>query len=490
MTPKEVMRWKDKNVRTLHLTWFAFFISFFAWFNMAPLAVMMMESEGWLTTKHLEVLALVNVALTIPARIIIGAVLDKYGPRITFSWLLIIMSLPIFMFAFGSSWMQLLISRLFISCIGAGFVIGIRMISEWFPPKKVGFAEGFYAGFGNFGSAAASILLPWIAIQFFGGEDSWRYAIALTGVMSFVYGIIYMFSVQDTPEGKTYFKVKNASAMEVSSYKDLVKLIIWTIPLNAALVLLSWRIMDMGFLAAKTFYIITAILVIYTIYQIIQILRVNLPILRRGVPEDDRYNFKNVAALNTTYFANFGADLAVISILPIYFLETFSLSPAVAGVVASSFALLNLFARPAGGWLSDRMGNRRKTMLIYMIGISIGLFLMSMINSQWSLGLAVAVTLFASIFIQGAEGATFAIIPNVKKRLTGQISGMAGAYGNVGSVVYLTIYTFVTPTQFFIILAVGSLVSFIYCYFNLEEPKGSFEDEYHVSSVDLISQNG
>lgn len=489
MTPKEVMNLKEKNIQTLHLTWIAFFVSFFAWFNMAPLAASMIASEGWLTTEHLQVLALVNVALTIPARIIIGAVLDKYGPRLTFSWLLIIMSIPIFLFAFGNTWKQLLISRLFISCIGAGFVIGIRMVSEWFPPKKVGFAEGFYAGFGNFGSAAASIVLPWLAIHLFGGDEGWRYALALTGLISLIYGFIYMFTVKDTPEGKTYIRAEKVSAMEVSSYKDLVKLILWTIPLNAALVLLSWRIMDMGFLAKRTFYIITVISVIYTIFQIVQILRVNLPILRKGVPEDDRYNFKNVAALNTTYFANFGADLAIISVLPLFFLETFSLSPTLAGVVASSFAVLNLFARPAGGWLSDRMGNRRKTMLIYMLGITIGLFAMSMINSQWSLTLAVVVTLLASIFIQGAEGATFAIIPNVKKRLTGQISGMAGAYGNVGSVVYLTIYTFVTPKQFFIILAIGSLLSFIYCYFNLEEPKGSFADEYHVSSVDLLKKN-
>ncbi|MBB5173396.1 MFS transporter [Texcoconibacillus texcoconensis] len=488
MRPNEVMDVKNEQIRTLHLTWIAFFVSFFAWFNMAPLSASMVESEGWLTSGHLEALAIVNLALTIPARVVIGALLDKYGPRLVFSWLLIIMSVPVFMFAFGTSWMQLLIARLFISCIGASFVVGIRMVSEWFPPKKVGFAEGFYAGFGNFGSAAGAMILPWVALQFFGGDDGWRYAIAFTGLVSLVYGFIYMFTVRDTPEGKTFHRAKNVSAMEVSSYKDLVQLIIWTIPLNGALAVLAWRLMDMGFLSASAWYGIIAVLVVATVYQIVQILRVNLPILRRGVPEDDRYNFNNVAALNTTYFANFGAELAIISMLPIFFLTTFDLTPTTAGLVASSFAFVNLFARPVGGWLSDRMGNRRVTMLIYMIGISIGLFAMAGINSGWPLILAILVTLLTSLFIQGAEGATFAIIPFVKKRLTGQVSGMAGAYGNVGSVIYLTIYTFVTPTQFFMILGAGALFSFVYCYFFLEEPEGSFADDYQVSSVDLKQQ--
>ena len=40
-----------------------------------------------------------------------------------------------------------------------------------------------------------------------------------------------------------------------------------------------------------------------------------------------------------------------------------------------------------------------------------------------------------------AEGATYAIVPLVKKRVTGQIAGNVGAYGNVGAVIYLTIYS-------------------------------------------------
>lgn len=327
MSVREIFYFKNQRTKVLHLTWIAFFISFFAWFNMAPLAATMMDSLGWLTKEHLAALAILNVALTIPARIVIGMVLDKYGPRKVFSSLLVVMSIPTFAFAFGDSWTQLLVTRLLISCIGASFVIGIRMVSEWFPPKSVGFAEGFYAGWGNFGSAVAAMLLPWMAITMFGGADGWRYAIAFSGVLCLIYGVIYFFSVTDTPPGKVYRKPRKIAAMEVSSWGDMFQLILWTVPLVGALGLLSWRLKGLGFISESSLMIIYGILVLVFLYQVIQILRVNVPILKAGVPEDDKYKFKNVAALNTTYFANFGAELAIVSMLPLFFLVTFSLTP-------------------------------------------------------------------------------------------------------------------------------------------------------------------
>ena len=40
---------------------------------------------------------------------------------------------------------------------------------------------------------------------------------------------------------------------------------------------------------------------------------------------------------------------------------------------------------------------------------------------------------------------------------------MAGAYGNVGAVCYLTLFTFVTPSQFFLIIGAGAFISFGLC---------------------------
>lgn len=80
--------------KILHLTWFAFFLTFVVWFNLAPLATAVKEDMG-LSVEQIRTLAICNVALTLPARIIIGMLLDKYGPRLTYSLLLIYASIPV-----------------------------------------------------------------------------------------------------------------------------------------------------------------------------------------------------------------------------------------------------------------------------------------------------------------------------------------------------------------------------------------------------------
>lgn len=485
MKVSDLFLYKKPEIKALHLTWIAFYICFFVWFNMAPLATSMLKSVGWLTNDDLRLFAIANVALTIPARILVGMGLDKWGPRRVFSVLMVTMAIPAIAFAFGETRTQLLVSRLILSSIGASFVVGIHMTAMWFKPRDIGFAEGFYAGWGNFGSAAAAMTLPWIALNVFGGDDGWRYAIASTAIIMALYGVFYWFAITDGPVGTVQHKPRKVSAMEVSSWADMIKLIIWTIPMIGVLSLLVWRIENMGYIDAQWAWVCHGVIALIVIYQIIQVLRVNLPILRKGVPEDDKYDFNSVAALNTTYFANFGAELAVVSMLPMFFEMTWGLTPTAAGMIAASFAFVNLIARPIGGLVSDRFGNRRFVMLAYMIGITIGFALMGLMNSTLPLYIAVAITILSSVFVQGAEGATFGIIPSIKRRITGQISGMAGAYGNVGAVCYLTLYTFVTPSQFFFIIAAGALLSFVACFFWLKEPEGAFAEEYIVSSVDL-----
>ena len=155
------------KMKILHLSWMAFFITFFVWFNHAPLLGAIAGSLG-LTNAEIKTLLILNVALTIPARIIIGMLTDKYGPRITYTALLSIASIPCFMFALSTDFAQAAVSRFLLGFIGAGFVIGIRMVSEWFPANELGTAEGLYGGWGNFGSAAAAMLLPTLVVIFGG----------------------------------------------------------------------------------------------------------------------------------------------------------------------------------------------------------------------------------------------------------------------------------------------------------------------------------
>ncbi len=514
MKKPELIDFDQEPIRVLHFTWIAFFVTFYVWFNMAPLATTMLANMDWLTREHLAVLAICNVALTIPARIVVGALIDKYGPRIVFSILMIAMSVPAFFFAFGNTFTQLLISRLVLGSIGAGFVIGIRMVAQWFPKKTIGRAEGFYAGWGNFGSAWAAMTLPWVGITFFGetlglGSDGWRYALAFNGLVSLGYGIAYPFLVRDLPGGEKFKGTPKADPMTVTSWGDLVQYLVWSFPLVGAMMILTWRLSNVVIsgepvISGMALYVVYGVLTLLYVGHVVRTLQVNLPVLRAGVPEEDKYHWGSVAALNSTYFANFGAELAVVSMLPMFFERVFSqlqsaegnyiMTATLAGIIAASFAFVNLVARPLGGLLSDTMKNRKRTMLMYMGGIALGFLGMAsigkygavidgeqmivpMFDGVWWLVVSVGLTILCSMFVQGAEGATFAVIPMIKKDMTGQIAGMAGAYGNVGAVVYLVIYSLVDAKTFFFVIAGGAALSFLYCAFALEEPKDAFGEE-------------
>ncbi|MEO1879850.1 MAG: MFS transporter, partial [Methylococcales bacterium] len=200
------------------MTWFAFFVTFFVWFSHAPLLLAIQESFG-LSDQQIKTLLILNVALTIPARIVTGMLVDVYGPRKTYSAMLVATAGLCFFFASATSFEMLALSRFLLGFVGAGFVIGIRMISEWYPSKQLGLAEGIYKGLGNVGSAVAAITLPTLALMF-GGEDGWRYATALSGLVALIYAGIYYAFVRDTPAGSTYFKPNKSGGLEVTSKRD------------------------------------------------------------------------------------------------------------------------------------------------------------------------------------------------------------------------------------------------------------------------------
>ncbi|MCB1669418.1 MAG: NarK family nitrate/nitrite MFS transporter [Porticoccaceae bacterium] len=480
-----LLDFKDPKIKTLHITWFAFFLTFVVWFSHAPMLAVIKESFD-LTAQQVKALMILNVAMTIPARIVIGILVDKFGPKHVYSGLLIISGAICVLFATANSYEQLALFRFLLGFVGAGFVIGIRMVGEWFPAKQVGLAEGIYGGWGNFGSAAGAMTLPTIALLF-GGEDGWRYALGSTGVIAALYGVFYFKAAHNTPKGSTYFKPKKHGGLEVTSYRDLWFYLLMNIPMYLALAVLAWKLSpaNLGLLTDTATTSIYVVLVVLYLFQASQIWKVNSEHLKEGVPEMQRYKFKQVAILDWAYFVTFGSELAVVSMLPLFFLETFEgLDPVKAGLLASGFAFMNLLARPTGGAISDHFG-RRKTMMVLIAGLAGGYFLLSQINGGWWLSIAVIATMLCSFFVQAGEGAVFAMVPLVQRRMTGQIAGMAGAYGNVGAVTYLTALSFVDYNTFFLLIAASAGIIFLAVLF-LDEPSGKMAEILPDGTVELI----
>jgi len=72
--------------------------------------------------------------------------------------------------------------------------------------------------------------------------------------------------------------------------------------------------------------------------------------------------------------------------------------------------------------------------------------------------------------MQAAEGAIFAFVPLVRRAITGEVAGMVGAYGNAGSIIFLIMLTFLSPADFFLMLAGFCFILLGLIYF-LDEPR-------------------
>jgi NNP family nitrate/nitrite transporter-like MFS transporter len=145
-----------------------------------------------------------------------------------------------------------------------------------------------------------------------------------------------------------------------------------------------------------------------------------------------------VWALFVIYAACFGMELTIDNIAALYFTDNFHLGLTAAGLVASSFGMMNIFARALGGIVSDRChkswGLRGRALLLGGTIFCEGLALMLFSQMRW-LPLAIATMMLTGLFIKMSNGATYAVVPFVNKKALGAVAGIVGAGGNAGSVV-------------------------------------------------------
>jgi NNP family nitrate/nitrite transporter-like MFS transporter len=369
------------------------------------------------------------------------------------------------------------------------------MVAEWFPPREIGLAQGIYGGWGNFGAAAAEFCLPILALvsaTVTGGTLNWRVAIVLVGLVTAVYGGIYFRYTQDTPPGEVYQRPRRHGGLEVTSQRSFWAMTLLDLGLLASLGLLTYPLSQnnihfLNFVQVELIWVLLGLLYAVQFYQAWQVNREIVgglnPFERAFVQPsqhcgpNQRYQVRQIALLDFTYLTNFGSQIAVLSILPAWFEQTFRLNAVVASVVATAYPVLNLVSRPSGGLISDRAGSRKWTMTGLTIGIGIGYLLMGRLDAHSNLTVAIVITMLCAYFVQAGAGATFGIVPLIRKSVTGQIAGSVGAYGNVGGVIYLLIYSLSNAQTLFYSMGVTALICASLCAFFLQEPQSAVASE-------------
>ena len=77
------------HMRVFHMSWMAFFLAFFGWFGIA-LMMAIVRDDLQLTKAEIGNTIIASVAVTMVARLVVGWLCDRIGPRITYSGLLIV----------------------------------------------------------------------------------------------------------------------------------------------------------------------------------------------------------------------------------------------------------------------------------------------------------------------------------------------------------------------------------------------------------------
>src|SRR4026207_186418 len=182
-----LLDFKTPPMRAFHITWITFFLCFFGWFGIAPLMPVVRKDLG-LSQEQIGNIIIASVAITVFARLLIGWLCDKIGPRICYSLLLILGSIPVMFIGMSQSYESFLLFRLAIGVIGASFVVTQYHTSVMFAPHIKGTANAVAGGWGNTGGGATQIIMPLIAAGLVGAgwvskDDSWRYAMIVPGAL-------------------------------------------------------------------------------------------------------------------------------------------------------------------------------------------------------------------------------------------------------------------------------------------------------------------
>jgi NNP family nitrate/nitrite transporter-like MFS transporter len=129
------------------------------------------------------------------------------------------------------------------------------------------------------------------------------------------------------------------------------------------------------------------------------------------------------------YFVTFGGFVGLSTSLPTYWVDTFKVTPVVAGYCTAACVFAGSMLRPMGGAMADHFGGIRTLTFVYIIA---ALLLAAVATVPASLPLMIVLFVAAMGTLGTGNGAVFQLVPQRFRKEIGVMTGLVGFGGGVG----------------------------------------------------------
>ncbi|OCL10752.1 nitrate transporter [Glonium stellatum] len=439
----------DKHGRVFFFSWVGFFIAFWSWYAFPPLLSLTIKKDLHLSQKEVANSNIVALAATLLMRLLCGPLCDRYGPRLVFVGCLFAGAIPTALAGTIQNSTGLIVLRFFIGILGTSFVPCQVWTTGFFDKNVVGTANALTGGWGNAGGGVTYFVMPAIFDSLISNSGltphvAWRVAFIVPFILIASTGVGMLLFSEDTPTGRWADRALAIEQNLKSQNGYVVNAQGGVLDKPSSISSLSDNEKEKR-KAAET-EVETQAGEIVTIEEY-QHETVQNPTFKEAMQVVLSPQTLTLAAC---YVCSFGAELAINSILGAYYLKNFSkLGQTGSGRWAAMFGLLNIIFRPAGGFIGDLIYKYTNGSLwakkawIHFVGITTGVFLIAIgMTNPHNLGKMIGLIAGMAFFLEAGNGANFALVPHVHPHANGIISGVTGASGNLGGIIFAIIFRY------------------------------------------------
>jgi len=214
MTTMKIPMFRRATTRVLFLLCAMYFITYIDRVNVSTAASQFGAELG---LSHTQI-GFVFSAFAYPYlifQIIGGWVGDRFGPRRTLAVCGVIWAGATVMTGLAGGFTSLILARLLLGLgEGATFPTATRAMSNWMPADKRGLAQGTTHAASRIGNAVAPPLIVWMMVA-----TSWRGAFIITGIISFMWAMVWIWYFRDDP--REHSQITSEETVTLSSYSGI-----------------------------------------------------------------------------------------------------------------------------------------------------------------------------------------------------------------------------------------------------------------------------